>query len=255
MNCHNGEKFLNDAIISVLNQTYKKFELIFFNNFSSDRSEDILKSFKDERIRYHNSKKYLNLYRARNEAIKVSTGDYVTFLDTDDLWESNKLEKQIEFFKLNKKAKLLYTNYNIFRQPKNKINLFLKNKKPAGDVTQDLLNSNFIGISTIMIKKTVFEKFNFDNKYSIIGDFDFYINFSLENHIDYLDLPLLHYRWHGDNLSNKRMDIYLNEFTEWYQLNKKKLNLLGFSLFNLRIFLIKLRIKLVIKKFFPGLKF
>ena len=45
MNCHNGEKFLNDAIISVLNQTYKKFELIFFNNFSSDRSEDILKSF------------------------------------------------------------------------------------------------------------------------------------------------------------------------------------------------------------------
>ena len=69
----------------------------------------------------------MNIYRARNEAIKVSTGDYVTFLDTDDLWESNKLEKQIEFFKLNKKAKLLYTNYNIFRQPKNKINLFLKN--------------------------------------------------------------------------------------------------------------------------------
>ena len=97
MNCHNGEKFLIEAITSVLNQTYKNFELIFFNNFSSDKSEIIIKSINDDRIKYYSSNIFLELYSARNEAIKKAKGEYITFLDTDDLWENNKLDKQLEF--------------------------------------------------------------------------------------------------------------------------------------------------------------
>ena len=59
MNCHNGEKFLAEAINSVLNQTYKNWELIFWNNSSSDQSEKIFKSFKDKRLRYFYTKKKL----------------------------------------------------------------------------------------------------------------------------------------------------------------------------------------------------
>ena len=114
MNCHNGQKFLKEAISSIINQTYKKFELIFFNNCSSDQSENIVKNFNDKRIKYFESEGYLNLYQARNEALKYSKGEYVTFLDTDDLWEDNKIEKQLEFFEKNKSAKILNTNYYLF---------------------------------------------------------------------------------------------------------------------------------------------
>ena len=250
MNCHNGEKFLIEAITSVLNQTYKNFELIFFNNFSSDKSEIIIKSINDDRIKYYSSNIFLELYSARNEAIKKAKGEYITFLDTDDLWENNKLDKQLEFFKNNLSTKILYTNYYIFRNSQKDKKLFLKKKKPSGKITQDLLNSNKIGINTIMVKRDIFKKYNFKSDYSIIGDFDFLVRFSLENNIAYLDLPLAYYRWHGQNLSHRRMDIYLKEFKSWIKLNKKRLLSQGFSLFNLRLFLIKLRIKIFIKNFF-----
>ena len=250
MNCHNGEKFLNEAILSVLDQTYKNFELVFFNNHSSDNSENIVKSFNDERIKYYSSKQYLNLYGARNEAIKKAKGEYIAFIDTDDLWVSNKIEKQLEFFEKNLDTQILYTNYYIFKNSKKDKRLFLKKKKPSGKITQDLLNSNSIGINTIMIKKKVFENYNFKSNYSIIGDFDFLIKFSFKNNIEYLDLPLAYYRWHGENLSNRRIDIYLKEFTEWLKLYKQPLSSQGFSLFYLRLFLLKLRVKLFFKNFF-----
>ena len=250
MNCHNGQKFLKEAVQSILNQTYTKFELIFFNNFSSDQSENIVKSFNDKRIKYYNSEKFLKLYEARNEAIKRSSGEFISILDTDDLWENNKIEKQLDFFQKNKSAKILYTNYYILKDYKNERKLFLKTKKPSGKITQELLNSNSIGIITIMIKRSIFSSYNFNSNYTIIGDFDFFINCSLKNHIYYLDLPLAHYRWHGENLSNKRIDIYLNEFKKWFKFNKKKLSSLGFSFFNLRLFLIKLEIKLILKRVF-----
>ena len=209
INCHNGEKFLKDCISSIINQTYNNLELIFWDNKSEDNSAKIIKEFE----------------------------------------EKDKIEKQLDFFKKNINAKILYTNYYIFKDSKDNCKLFLKNKKPYGKITQELLNSNSIGIITIMVKRSIFNNYNFNSNYTIIGDFDFYINCSLENHGYYLDLPLAYYRWHGGNLSNQRIDIYLQEFKEWYKINKKKLSSLGFSLFNLRLFLIKLQIKIILKKF------
>ena len=129
----------------------------------------------------------MKLYEARNEAIKRSSGEFISILDTDDLWENNKIEKQLDFFQKNKSAKILYTNYYILKDYKNERKLFLKTKKPSGKITQELLNSNSIGIITIMIKRSIFSSYNFNSNYTIIGDFDFFINCSLENHIYYLD--------------------------------------------------------------------
>ena len=97
MNCHNGEKFLNESISSVINQSFSNWELIFFDNQSNDKSIQIAKSFADKRIKFFSSEKYLKLYEARNEAIKLSNGKYITFLDTDDFWEKNKLSMQLNF--------------------------------------------------------------------------------------------------------------------------------------------------------------
>ena len=99
MNCYDGESYLAEAVKSVLNQTYKNFEVIFWDNQSKDKSAIIYKSFKDKRLKYYYAKKHTSLYDARNLAIKKSKGKLIAFLDADDLWTENKLYLQVQ--KLN----------------------------------------------------------------------------------------------------------------------------------------------------------
>ena len=110
VNCHNGEKFLKHCILSIINQSYRNWEIIFWDNKSTDKSIEIIKKFKDKRIKYFRSKKFEKLYRTRNLAIKRSKGKYICFLDTDDLWHKNKLKYQINLVK-KKIVKLFIVNF------------------------------------------------------------------------------------------------------------------------------------------------
>ena len=120
VNCHNGEKYLKRCINSVINQTYKKFEIIFWDNCSTDKSLEIIKNFKDSRIKVFSSKIYKKLYSARNLAIKKAKGDIITFLDTDDLWEKNKLLNQYKTLIKKNNFTMIYSNYYKFYQSKKK---------------------------------------------------------------------------------------------------------------------------------------
>ena len=84
MNCYNGQKYLENSVRSVLKQTYRNWELIFWDNCSTDNSSKIIKKFKDKRIKYFRGNKLVNLYSARNLAVKKAKGIFVSFLDTDD---------------------------------------------------------------------------------------------------------------------------------------------------------------------------
>ena len=97
MNCHNGERYLKKSLRSIFHQSFKNWELIFFNNCSTDGSLDIINSFKDRRVKVYHSKKFLNLYDARNKALKYAKGKYVSFLDADDQWNKNKLKTQFNY--------------------------------------------------------------------------------------------------------------------------------------------------------------
>ena len=139
MNCHNGSKFLNESLNSILSQSFKNWELIFFDNFSSDNSKQILQSYKDKRIKYYRSSEKLELYKARNLAVKKCSGDYICFLDTDDLWLTDKLEKQLGFFKSNDKIKILYSNYFVLSNKQKKIKYSFN--LPEGRISQKLLDN------------------------------------------------------------------------------------------------------------------
>ena len=86
MNCHNGSNYLHESISSVINQTYKNWEIIFWDNQSTDDSIKIAEKFNDDRIKIYNSKKFEKLGKARNNAIAKCKGEFIGFLDTDDLW-------------------------------------------------------------------------------------------------------------------------------------------------------------------------
>ncbi len=87
INCFNGEKYLKQTLDSILGQEYKNWELIFWDNKSTDSSPVILKTYNDERIKYFLATEHTSLYTARNLAAEKATGDFLAFLDCDDWWK------------------------------------------------------------------------------------------------------------------------------------------------------------------------
>ena len=119
MNSHNGDQYLQKSINSILKQSYKNWELIFWDNCSFDKTKEKLGKIKDERIKYFYSKKFNTLYKSRNLAIKKAKGKYVAFLDVDDQWEKSKISEQVK--KLEKKREFfIYSNYQINNKLKTK---------------------------------------------------------------------------------------------------------------------------------------
>ena len=221
MNCHNGEKYLKESIKSLKSQTYKNWELIFWDNKSFDKSQKIVKKFKDRRIQYFKSKKFRNLYHSRNLAIKKAKGKYIGFLDVDDLWERNKLKKQIQYFLKNQDTKIIYSNFFLINQIKRKKSIGYKHSLPAGFITQKILNNYSVGIVTTMLDKNIFKKYKFNSKYNIIGDFDFFIKISQKYKFGCIQSPLASYRVHDSNFSKKRIDLHIRELKDWLSINKK----------------------------------
>ena len=86
LNCHNGEKFLDKSVQSILKQTYKNWELIFIDNYSTDNTSSIINKIKDKRIKYFRTRKLYKLYKARNIAVSKAKGDLISFIDADDWW-------------------------------------------------------------------------------------------------------------------------------------------------------------------------
>ena len=247
MNCHNGEKYLQKSLNSVFNQTYKNWELIFYDNRSKDKSKEIILSHKDKRVRYFKTKSMLNLYQARNLAVTKARGKYVCFLDTDDWWVKNKLDLQITTLKKNKDYKFVFSNYYLYFQESNNKKIFFKKKIKSGKITQFLLNDYKIGILSVMIEKNLLKKQNFNSAYNIIGDFDYFINLSLKEKFFCINKPLAFYRYHNNNYS-KNTDIHFKEFNKWLKQNSSNFEKLGFKLRSLKILKFKLFLKSIIKK-------
>jgi glycosyltransferase involved in cell wall biosynthesis len=221
VNCYNGETYLRDSIKSILDQSYKNFEIIFWDNQSNDQSANIFKSFKDNRLKYYYAKRHTSLYEARNLAIKKSQGEYIAFLDVDDLWTKNKLSLQIKKFK-DDKIFLVYSNYFILNQVTGLKKIFYKKKLPEGIIYKELLNFYFLGLGTVVIRKDFLKKKNkiFNKQYNIIGDFDFFIKSSRYFHFSCIQTPLLIYRVHKNSFSNKNYKMHINELKIWLKKQK-----------------------------------
>jgi len=248
INCHNGQKFLDKSITSVLNQKYKNWEIIFYDNKSTDNSSAILKKYKDSRIKYFRSVKLHHLYKARNIAIQKSKGDYISFLDVDDWWFKNKLQIQINFFKKNPDLDVAYSNVLIFNQKKKTYRIFSKKKLYNGKITQDLINDFRMPILTTIIKKKIFKKIKFNDRYTIIGDFDFFLRLSLSKKIKSIQEPLAYYRVHNSNLTSKRADLTIKELEHWFTKNNKNKDFNSINFIKLHKLIHDLKIRYNINK-------
>jgi glycosyltransferase involved in cell wall biosynthesis len=249
MNCHNGEKYLRKSLQSLILQNYKNWELIFWNNCSSDNSKKIFNSLKDSRFKYYENDKLKNLYDARNLATNKAKGKYICFLDTDDWWIKTKLEKQIKLFLSDKKINFVYSNFFQFYQNTKKSKVFYKNVLPQGIITQKLLDNYCIGVLTVMIKKKVFKDDIFDKFYNIIGDFEFFFRLSKKYKFRCVQEPLAYYRIHSNNYSKIKFNDHIKEYNYWLSRNRKIRENKKYSFNKIRIIKFKLKIKKFLKIF------
>ncbi len=230
LNCYNGEKFLRESLLSIKKQTYKNWELIFWDNQSTDNSKQIVYSFKFKKLRYFLSKKHTSLYEARNLAIKKAKGDFIAFIDSDDTWEKNKIKSQLKYFKDDDTA-VVYGNSYLKNELSNRVKKIINYKVRSGFIYDDLIKNYNIGILTAMIKTSLLKKskIKFNDKYNIIGDFDFFLKISKIYKFQFFPKPVATYRIHENNLSSIKKNLQIKELNQWLNLNKKKMTIEHFE--------------------------
>jgi len=222
VNCHNGQKYLNECIISILNQKYQNFEIIFYDNFSDDKSKEIISSFEDKRIKYFYSNNKLSLYQARNNALERVSGKIIAFLDVDDWWNENYLSSRALLFN-DDKQDFFYCNRYTFYEKNKKLQIFRKKNLPNGKIYNYLAKDYLISISGLIIKKEIFDKVGLFNKdFNIIGDFDLVMRMSRKFNAHATNEPLLFYRYHKNNFSKINLEMFFKEFNEWFNDQAKQ---------------------------------
>ena len=145
---YNAEKFIGKTIESVLNQTYKNWEMLIFNDKSKDDSLKIIKKYseKDERIKVIDSKENVGVVAARNKLIEIATGEFIAFLDADDYWREQKLEKQIKYMK-EQNALISCTEYIRVTEDEKEINDIIIKEIIT---YEDMLKNNYLGCLTVV---------------------------------------------------------------------------------------------------------
>ena len=230
MNCYNGENYLDESLNSVINQTYKNWELIFYDNCSTDKSVTILEKYKDKRIKYFKSKKKINLGLARKKALSRAKGDFIAFLDTDDIWKKNKLNKQLKFFN-NEKIGFTITNSIFFSKFKSK-NFYSLKRNFEKKVFYKLIENYFISFDTVIIKSMYLKKLNhmIDEKFNIIHDMDLLIRLSDICEMKYVPFSLSKWRMRGESFSYNNFDKIIKEKKIFIKkISRIKRNDLNFS--------------------------
>jgi len=213
MNCYNGEKYLREAIDSVWAQTYNNWEIIFWDNASTDSSTVIAESY-GPRIKCFKADKLEPLYTARNYAINHCCGEVIAFLDCDDIWLPDKLKRQVELF--NKKGGIIYGGYEnidaIGNLTGSIVDEVLGNKQ-----TNTLLIKNPISIGCVLIDSNVLKENKFDPSYDLLGDFELWVRLSLSYPIHSVGGVVEYSRQHSSNLSNTLKEKWLTERRNLYR--------------------------------------
>lgn len=207
---YNAEKYLLEAIESVIDQSYDDWEIIAVNDGSTDSSPDILKNYED---RYPSKIRVLHqpnsgLSAARNAAIAAANGEYIAFLDADDLWLPEKTDEQVYLLDNNSDIGLVYSD--IFELKNGKLKKrrnVIGGRMFRGDIFDSLFYQNFIPVLSVMVRKSVLDKCGlFDPVYHGTQDYDLWMRIADKYQIDFIDRQLAIYRIHEQNMSANNVE-------------------------------------------------
>lgn len=214
MNCYNSAKYLREAIESVLVQTYQNWEIIFWDNQSTDESATIFKSYADARLRYFLAPEFTKLGRARNLAVAHATGEWLGFLDCDDVWLPEKLARQVDII-MNEgpelglvygqclviKSGIEISSQWASRQYKYTKNTVLKTL-PEGRVFEKLLKLNFIPLLTAVVNRVAYHEVGgLSAHFEQAEDYELFVKIAAKRKVRAVQDIIALYRIHETNIS------------------------------------------------------
>ena len=199
---YNRAYFLKEAIESVLNQDYSDLELIVVDDGSTDNTKEVIESFKGKLKYFYQSHKGVSC--ARNAGLKLAQGDFIAFLDSDDLWKKKKLKVQVEFMKSHSDIMVCYTE-EIWIRKGIRVNPKKKHKKYSGWIFDKVVPICLLSLSSTLFRKEIFDEVGiFDETLPVCEDYDLGLRIACKYPIHLIEEPLIIKRGgHHDQLSKK----------------------------------------------------
>lgn len=215
MNCYNSETYLTDALDSLKNQSFEDYEVIFWDNDSTDGSAAIAQGF-GPKLRYFRSDKTMPLGAARNLAIAQAQAPYIAFLDCDDLWLPEKLERQVALMRPD--VGLVYTDTEIFTGDRVLSRVFENSPPARGHAFRELVLGQFISMSSAMIHRVALDATRdhvsglwFDENLNVCEEADLFYRIAHDFSLDFVDAPLTRWRSHGSSTTFQKFGQFATE--------------------------------------------
>jgi len=210
--CYNGERFVADAIESVLKQTFTDIELIVVDDGSTDDSRSVTNSYTaDARVKHIEHRDNRGIAAARNTGIRNASGDYIAFLDQDDLWVRNKIEKQVSAIEGDESIGLIYTAMETRRLGGTRLPADRKrtpdgiNNASTEELIEALYLYNFIPLASVLVRRQCFDEVGFLDEAirSGVDDYEFVTRVVQKYRAWFLDERLFIRREHATNFTNE----------------------------------------------------
>ncbi len=214
MNCRNSREYLREALDSVYGQTFKDWEIVFWDNLSSDGSGEIARGYRGP-LRYFRGDTLLPLGAARNAAIAEARGKYIAFLDCDDIWAPEKLKCQVAL--LERGSALVYADCNLIdasgavRQD----SYWTASRPARGRALNELLEINFIPMPTVVVSREALHQVGpFQPGYEMAEEYELWLRIAARYPIDYVAAPLASYRVYDQSASGRNAARLYREVIE-----------------------------------------
>lgn len=227
---YNNEKYLAKTIDSALMQSYVDIEILLINDGSTDNSKEICQRYlEDKRVRYFDHENKGSGY-TRNVGISESKGKYIAFLDSDDIWHKDKLEKQILLFERDETIDVVYSRIEVIDASDNKFSDY-NIRLYSGNILDQLYIDNFICTSSVVLRKKVLEETGlFDEQFRISQDYEFWLRVALTSKFAFVNECLVQYRVHDAQISKKvknRIDALKQIYNKFDKNNPKRVSLIS----------------------------
>ena len=218
---YNSGIFIGEAIHSVLCQTCTDYEIIVIDDGSTDNTREIIeKNFPQVRYFYIPNQ---GVSRARNYGIRMARGEFIAFLDADDLWLPEKLEKQLEVFKADQELMLVFTEHRVFDTNGFRKQLFFKKKRlMKGDIVKNIFFYSHVTTSTVVVRRHVFQEVGFfEENLKAAEDDNLWMRIALKFRIHLIDEVLVNYRWTEKSLSRTAANLFDGDLKNIELIEKK----------------------------------
>jgi glycosyltransferase involved in cell wall biosynthesis len=220
INVLNGEKYIEETINSIIKQTYTNWELIIFDNASTDRTLEKVYKIKDPRIQIIKNILTVPLGAGRNLAIEYTSGDLLSFLDADDIYSSDRLQEYYDYFLVNADVDIVYSNSYVIDAASEVKRILYKKPMKSGYLTRSLIKNYFLSLETVCFRRKILGNFKFNPQFSFIEEADFFIRLSENRKFGYIDQPLACWREHIDSMTFYAPEKFYEEAIEFQRILK-----------------------------------